>query len=144
MIDASADPKAVDPAILADALAHIARVAKGSEKQTRRTRWIIQRAEDALAGRMFEHNGINLPRHAGPNTAAALKFKVRTLKRLASDLTAGMQQLDRYADDLAAAAPADSLVAQAVTAIKTQADGLLPRAIEALNPNEGETEHAHD
>lgn len=58
----------VDPLILAQALDHIARTAAKSRSQTRRTRWIEQRALVALRGDEYRDIDLDLPKSAGPDT----------------------------------------------------------------------------
>ena len=147
MIDAAANPTAVDPAILSDALAHIARVAGKSRTASRRTRWIQQRAEKALAGELFTPEALDVPRDPGPDTVVRLKHKARTMRRLATTLTDVLQRLDRFADEVQA--PADSEAAQLASAIKHLTGDALARAIVELTPPaEAGTEqgnpHAHD
>lgn len=55
----------VDPLILAQALDHIARTAAKSRSQTRRTRWIEQRALLALRGAEYRDIDVDLPKSAG-------------------------------------------------------------------------------
>lgn len=55
----------VDPLMLAQALDHIARTARLSRSQTRRIRWIEQRALFALDGREYRDIDIDLPKVAG-------------------------------------------------------------------------------
>lgn len=47
--------------LLRDALDHIARTARQSRSQTRRIRWIAERAELALRGRPYVEDELNLP-----------------------------------------------------------------------------------
>jgi hypothetical protein len=76
----------VDPMILANALDHIARTAAKSRSQTRRIRWIEQRALFALEGREYRDIDVELPKSAGPETAEKLKAKADHYKRLNADL----------------------------------------------------------
>ncbi|MBT2299227.1 hypothetical protein J7E70_02000 [Variovorax paradoxus] len=66
----------VDPLILAQALDHIARTAARSRSQTRRLRWIEQRALIALRGEEFRDLNIDLPKSAGPDTHEKLQRRM--------------------------------------------------------------------
>ncbi|MGJ7611112.1 MULTISPECIES: hypothetical protein [unclassified Variovorax] len=66
----------VDPLILAQALDHIARTAAKSRSQTRRTRWIEQRALCALRGDEYRDIDVDLPKSAGPDTAEKLQRRM--------------------------------------------------------------------
>jgi hypothetical protein len=66
----------VDPLILAQALDHIARTAAKSRSQTRRTRWIEQRALGALRGDEYRDIDVDLPKSAGPDTAEKLQRRM--------------------------------------------------------------------
>lgn len=147
MIDAASDPKAVDPAILADALAHISRVAKGSESQTRRIRWIAVRAEDALAGKVFAHNGIRLPRTAGAEAVMNLRHRVKAYRELANKLTEALQRLEMAATETTTQ-PHSPEAARLANYIKNLAGDVLPLAAATLNPAQAETNegapNAHD
>jgi hypothetical protein len=78
----------VDPMILAGALDHIARTAARSRSQTRRIRWIEQRALTALEGREYRDIDVDLPKSGGPETAEKLKAKAGHYKRLNAELLA--------------------------------------------------------
>jgi len=62
--------------IMADALDHIARTAKASRSQTRRIRWIEQRAANALAGIPHTDGNITLPKAATVATSEALQKRM--------------------------------------------------------------------
>jgi len=62
----------VDPLVLAQALDHIARTAARSRSQTRRTRWIEQRALIALSGEDYRDIDVDLPKNPGPGTPEKL------------------------------------------------------------------------
>jgi hypothetical protein len=66
----------VDPLILAQALDHIARTAARSRSQTRRLRWIEQRAQFALRGQEYRDIDIDLPKSAGPDTPEKLNRRM--------------------------------------------------------------------
>ncbi|NDZ11521.1 hypothetical protein C7T35_01255 [Variovorax sp. WS11] len=66
----------VDPLILDQALDHIARTAARSRSQTRRLRWIEQRALIALRGDEFRDLDIELPKSAGPDTHEKLQRRM--------------------------------------------------------------------
>lgn len=66
----------VDPLILAQALDHIARTAARSRSQTRRTRWIEQRAVIALSGEDYRDIDVDLPKYAGPGTPEKLQRRM--------------------------------------------------------------------
>ncbi|WP_431276215.1 hypothetical protein ACQ858_08170 [Variovorax ureilyticus] len=66
----------VDPLILATALDHIARTAQRSRSQTRRLRWIEQRALIALSGREYSDLDLDLPKNAGPDTHEKLQKRM--------------------------------------------------------------------
>ena len=66
----------VDPMILAKALDHIARTAARSRTQTRRLRWIEQRALGALRGEEYRDSDLDLPKSAGPDTPEKLKRRM--------------------------------------------------------------------
>jgi len=66
----------VDPLILAKALDHIAATAARSRSQTRRLRWIEQRALIALRGDEFRDIDIELPKSAGPDTQEKLQRRM--------------------------------------------------------------------
>lgn len=66
----------VDPLILAKALDHIARTAARSRSQTRRLRWIEQRALIALRGEEYRDSDLDLPRNAGPGTPEKLQRRL--------------------------------------------------------------------
>lgn len=57
--------RTVDPMVLAQALDHIAATAAKSRSQTRRIRWIEQRAVFALEGREYRDIDVDLPKDAG-------------------------------------------------------------------------------
>lgn len=71
----------VDPLILASALDHIAKTAAKSRSQTRRIRWIEQRAVLALEGREYREIDVDLPKDAG-NTAEKMKRKADHCRRM--------------------------------------------------------------
>lgn len=73
---AFAAARSVDPLLMAQALDHIAHTAARSRSQTRRLRWIEQRALIALAGREYRDIDVDLPKSAGPNTAERLKNRM--------------------------------------------------------------------
>lgn len=66
----------VDPMVLAQALDHIARTAARSRSQTRRIRWIEQRALFALRGQEYRDIDLELPKYAGPNTNEKLQRRM--------------------------------------------------------------------
>ena len=66
----------VDPLILAGALDHIAKTAKASRSQTRRIRWIEQRALIALRGGEYRDIDVELPVSAGPDTPEKLQRRM--------------------------------------------------------------------
>lgn len=66
----------VDPLILAKALDHIARTAARSRSQTRRLRWIEQRALIALRGEEYCDSDLDLPKSAGPDTHEKLQRRM--------------------------------------------------------------------
>ena len=66
----------VDPLILAQALDHIARTAERSRSQTRRLRWIEQRALIALRGEEYRDIDLDLPKSAGPDTHEKLQRRM--------------------------------------------------------------------
>lgn len=68
--------QAVDPLILASALDHIAKTARASRSQTRRIRWIEQRALVALRGEEFRAIDVELPKSAGPDTPEKLQRRL--------------------------------------------------------------------
>jgi hypothetical protein len=78
----------VDPMILAAALDHIARTAAKSRSETRRLRWIEQRALCALRGDEYRDIDVDLPKSAGPDTREKLG------RRLAAHAKALRQLLD--------------------------------------------------
>jgi hypothetical protein len=71
--------RTVDPILLAHALEHIAATAARSRSQTRRIRWIEQRALMALAGREFRDLDIELPKSPGPHTHERLQRRIAYL-----------------------------------------------------------------
>ncbi|WP_312381196.1 hypothetical protein [Pseudomonas oryzihabitans] len=64
---------------LRDALSHIAKVCAQSREQSRRIRWIMQRADWALTGRKYDAGAFDLPRSAG-DTAASAKVRMQAMK----------------------------------------------------------------
>lgn len=48
--------------LLRSALDHIAKTARASRSQTRRIRWIERRAEDALLGKSYDQDAVDLPK----------------------------------------------------------------------------------
>lgn len=66
----------VDPMNMASALYHIARTAAASRSQTRRIRWIENRAMKALRGEDYRDIDVVLPKSAGPQTAEKLNRKI--------------------------------------------------------------------
>lgn len=68
--------RTVDPYVLATALDHIACSAAKSRSQTRRIRWIQQRAEIALRGDEYRDIDVDLPKSAGPNTQEKLNKRL--------------------------------------------------------------------
>ena len=76
------------PEIMADALDHIARTARASRSQTRRLRWIDQRATNALAGIPHSDGDINLPKKATESRSMALQKRMAwhiALRKQAAD-----------------------------------------------------------
>ena len=76
----------VDPMVLAHALDHIAKTAAKSRTQTRRIRWIEQRAVFALEGRDYRDIDAELPGEAG-DTAQRRKVERDMLRRATKALT---------------------------------------------------------
>ena len=62
--------------MLARALDHIARTAAKSRSQTRRLRWIEQRALFALRGDEYRDIDLDLPKSSGPDTAEKLQRRM--------------------------------------------------------------------
>lgn len=61
--------------ILRNALDHIRKACQQSRSQTRRIRWIENRAEIALAGEEYSDNMFNLPKKSTPETMERLQKK---------------------------------------------------------------------
>lgn len=76
----------VDPLVLANALEHIAKSAAASRSQTRRIRWIEQRALIALKGQVYRDSDVDLPKSAGPATPEKLKRRISHLLAVNRDL----------------------------------------------------------
>lgn len=74
--------------VMAHALDHIAATAAKSRSQTRRIRWIEQRALCALEGREYRDIDVELPKSTGPGTAEKLKAKADHYKRINAELLA--------------------------------------------------------
>ena len=70
--------RASDPPNLtfANALDHIAKVAAASRSQTRRIRWIEQRALTALRGEEYRDGDFDLPKSPGPDTQEKLQKRM--------------------------------------------------------------------
>jgi len=83
----------VDPLILAKALDHIAHTAARSRSQTRRLRWIEQRALIALRGEEFRDIDIDLPKSAGPDTHEKLQRRMAYHIAVKHDLLSALQAL---------------------------------------------------
>ncbi|VFR20257.1 hypothetical protein ANDO1_1726 [plant metagenome] len=64
--------------LVRDALDHIMRTARASRTQTRRSRWIVSRAEAALAGRPYVPSEHSLP----PTMDTALRRATEKIARL--------------------------------------------------------------
>jgi hypothetical protein len=73
--------RSVDPMVMAQALDHIAKTAAKSRTQTRRLRWIEQRATFALEGREYRDIDVELPKDA-VDTAQRMKWQRDALKRV--------------------------------------------------------------
>ena len=86
----------VDPLILAQALDHIARTAARSRSQTRRIRWIEQRALIALRGLEYRDIDLELPKSAGPDTPEKLQ------RRMAYHIALRHELLAAYEDAIEA------------------------------------------
>ncbi len=87
----------VDPLILASALDHIAKTAAKSRSQTRRIRWIEQRALIALEGREYRDIDVDLPKTAG-DTAQRMKWQRDMLKRANRNLIEAADALLAHLD----------------------------------------------
>lgn len=83
--------RTVDPMLLANALDHIAKTAARSRTQTRRLRWIEQRAVIALEGREYRDTDVDLPSYAGPDSVENLRNRVAKLKAANTDLVAALK-----------------------------------------------------
>lgn len=81
-----------DQCPLRDALSQIARTCSQSREQSRRIRWIKQRADWALKGKKYEADAFDLPRSAG-NSASVERARATSMKN----------ERDRAQDQLAAA-----------------------------------------
>ena len=97
----------VDPMILAQALDHIAKTAHMSRSQTRRIRWIEQRALIALSGEEFRAIDVELPVHATEARMMGLKLKVTRLQLDNAELLEALKDLISLADDAMHAANRD-------------------------------------
>lgn len=82
----------VDPLILAQALDHIARSAAKSRSQTRRIRWIEQRALIALRGMEYRDIDLDLPKSAGPDTPEKLQRRMAYHIALRHELLAAYEE----------------------------------------------------
>lgn len=91
----------VDPLILAGALDHIAKTAKASRSQTRRIRWIEQRALIALRGEEFRAIDVELPKSAGPDTPEKLERRMAFHIAIKNELLAAAQKALTECCDLA-------------------------------------------
>lgn len=80
--------KSVAPEILANALEHIARSAARSHTQTRRIRWIEQRALIALRGEQYSDDMVSLPKDPGPDS------REKVVKRMGYHIAIKHQLLD--------------------------------------------------
>lgn len=93
--------RTVDPMILASALDHIARSAAKSRSQTRRIRWIEQRALIALRGQEYRDIDLDLPKSAGPDTAEKLQrrmaYHIAVKQELLEALTYAIKQVPELA-----------------------------------------------
>lgn len=90
--------RTVDPMMLAQALDHIAKTAARSKSQTRRIRWIEQRALMALDGREYSDADLDLPRNPGPDTVERLRFRVTKLKVNNAALLEALIELEAMAE----------------------------------------------
>ncbi|QOF76101.1 hypothetical protein [Variovorax sp. 38R] len=84
--------KTVDPLLLAQALDHIARSAAKSRSQTRRIRWIEQRALIALRGDKYRDIDLDLPKSAGPDTPEKLQRRMAYHIALRHELLAAYEE----------------------------------------------------
>jgi hypothetical protein len=82
----------VDPLTLAQALDHIARSAAKSRSQTRRIRWIEQRALIALRGLKYRDIDLDLPKSAGPDTPEKLQRRMAYHIALRHELLAAYEK----------------------------------------------------
>lgn len=90
---ADAAARNVDPMMLAQALDHIAKSAARSKSQTRRIRWIEQRALFALQGREYRDIDVDLPKDAGPDTIEKLRRKAGHSMRMQRNVIAKAEAL---------------------------------------------------
>lgn len=97
--------RTVDPMMLAQALDHIAKTAARSKSQTRRIRWIEQRALMALDGREYSDADLDLPRNPGPDTVERLRFRVTKLKVNNAALLDALRRAESWLDGWASADP---------------------------------------
>ena len=65
--------------LLRSALDHIAKTCRQSRSQTRRLRWIEQRAEFALAGKAYDNEAFDLPKTLG-STPEKLSLENKRLR----------------------------------------------------------------
>lgn len=104
------DGETLSTQVLADALQQIAHSASNSRSQTRRIRWIEQRALCALRGEAYTEASFSLPKSAGPDTPEKLQkrmshhiaIKYRLLEALRELEERAAESLDRRPEFLAA------------------------------------------
>lgn len=85
--------------LLEDALDHIARTCKGSKIQSRRIRWIQQRAEQALRGEQFTPGDFEMPKNVGPERVTTLQKRIVVLKALQKELIASLNACSECLQD---------------------------------------------
>ncbi|MDM0054069.1 hypothetical protein [Variovorax fucosicus] len=117
----------VDPMILATALDHIAGTAAKSRSQTRRLRWIEQRALFALRGTEYRDIDLDLPKSAGPDTAERLQRRMAYHIAIKHAHAEALRQLvdvcERMDLEEQAKRPTDGEYRLALAAARTLVDG---------------------
>ncbi|MFW6344827.1 MAG: hypothetical protein ACOC0M_00630 [Halomonas sp.] len=84
-----------------DALGHIRRTAENSRSQTRRLRFIAERARMALEGEIYQPGAIDLPKEQPTPTPQQWELRYRALKRERDTLAEAARVLEAFPGFLA-------------------------------------------